>query len=127
MMFNGDDALDRALFALPLEEPPADLRGSILTATAYRPVPPFSLWEVVVIGVISAVTVWLLILIAMGGGGLFLNTVGIIGRTIATASTNISSLAWLGAGAATALWLTLFQSPHTVAVLRERFDAERGR
>ena len=42
MKYDSDDALDRALFALPLEEPPADLRASILTATVYRPAPAFS-------------------------------------------------------------------------------------
>ena len=34
-----DDDLDRALFALPLEEPPADLHGRILAATVLRPAP----------------------------------------------------------------------------------------
>lgn len=51
------DALDRALFALPLEEPPADLRSSILLSTAYRPVSPFSFWEIAVAGALGAVAV----------------------------------------------------------------------
>jgi hypothetical protein len=127
MMYDSDEALDRALFSLPMEEPPSELRGSILTATAYRPAPPFSVWEAVAIGVISAVTVWLLIVVAMGGGSLFLNTIGTIGRTVEIALTNINSLAWLGAGAATALWLSLFTSSQSVALLRQRFDAQRGR
>lgn len=127
MMYDSDEALDRALFALPMEEPPSELRGSILTATAYRPAPPFSVWEAVAIGVISAVTVWLLIVVAMGGGTLFLNTAGAIGQTVATALTNINSLAWLGAGAATALWLSLFTSSQSIALLRQRFDDQRSR
>ncbi len=40
-----DDELDRALFALPLEEPPADLHGRILAATVLRPAPTFRVWE----------------------------------------------------------------------------------
>ena len=64
-MYDSDDALDRALFALPLEEPPAGLRASILLATAYRPAPrllgagsspgsarsaPSRIWLVVLLG-----------------------------------------------------------------------------
>ena len=44
-----DDDLDRALFALPMEEPPADLRGRILAATALRPAPTFRVWELVLL------------------------------------------------------------------------------
>ena len=56
-----DAALERALFALPLEEPPADLRGRILAATVYRPALPFKMWEVWVIGTLMALAVWLMI------------------------------------------------------------------
>ena len=54
MMSYDDDDLDRLLFALPLEEPPADLRASILTATAYRAAPVFKPWEVSIIGGVAA-------------------------------------------------------------------------
>ncbi len=50
-----DEALEQALFALPLEEPPAGLRASILMATAYRPAPAFSVWELAGLGVVGAV------------------------------------------------------------------------
>jgi hypothetical protein len=127
MMYDSDDALDRALFALPLEEPPGELRGSILTATAYRPAPPFSLWEVIAVGAISAVTLWLVILVALGGGTLFVTTLSAIARTMATGLSNVMVLGWLGAGAATALWLTLFTSSQSAVMLRQRFEAGRGR
>jgi hypothetical protein len=127
MMYDSDDALDRALFALPLEEPPGELRGSILTATAYRPAPPFKLWEVIAIGAISAVTLWLVILVALGGGTLFVNTLSAIARTMATGLSNVMVLGWLGAGAATALWLSLFTSSQSAVLLRQRFEAGRGR
>jgi hypothetical protein len=127
VMYDSDDALDRALFALPLEEPPGELRGSILTATAYRPAPPFSLWEVIAVGAISAVTLWLVILVALGGGTLFVTTLSAIARTMATGLSNVMVLGWLGAGAATALWLTLFTSSQSAVMLRQRFEAGRGR
>jgi hypothetical protein len=127
MMYDSDDELERALFALPMEEPPSDLRGAILTATAYRPAPPFKMWEAVTIGAISAVTVWLVILVAMGGGSLAIDTLSTIGTAIVNVVTNTYALAWLGAGAATALWLTLFTSSQSIALLRQRFYAQSGR
>ncbi|HEY3675934.1 MAG TPA: hypothetical protein VGK84_08050 [Candidatus Tumulicola sp.] len=127
MTYDSSDELDRALFALPLEEPPSELRGSILTATAYRPAPPFSAWEAIGLGVISAVTVWLLAVVAMGGAPLFFTTLGTIGRFTADGLSNMYALAWLGAGVATALWLSLFTSSQSISLLRQRFDAQRGR
>jgi len=120
MMYRDDDALDRALFALPLEEPPADLRASILTSTVYRPAPVFSFWEITGIGVMAAVFVLLVVLIAMGGGALFLHTISTIVTTVARPLTNVTTLAWLAAGAATAFWLTFFtgSQPFTLASQR---------
>lgn len=120
MMYRDDDALDRALFALPLEEPPADLRASILTATVYRPAPMFSVLEITLFGAMAAVIVWLVALIAMGGGSLFVNTISAIVSTIARPLSNVTTLAWLGAGAATAFWLTFFtgSQPFTLASQR---------
>ena len=40
-----DDELDRALFALPLEEPPADMHERIMAATVLRAGPAFRTWE----------------------------------------------------------------------------------
>jgi hypothetical protein len=60
------DDLDRALFALPLEAPPAGLRASIMNATVYANVPRTAAslvapWEIWVCGVSLAVVAWLLI------------------------------------------------------------------
>jgi hypothetical protein len=120
MMYRDDDALDRALFALPLEEPPAELRASILTATVYRPAPVFSFWEITGLGVMAAVLVWLVALVAMGGGTLFLHTISAIVSTVARPLTNVTTLAWVGAGSATAFWLTFFtgSQPFTLASQR---------
>ncbi len=54
-----DAALDRALFALELEEPPPGLRAGILAATLYKPAFPLSAWDALAIGVAAAVAVWL--------------------------------------------------------------------
>jgi hypothetical protein len=65
-----DDDLDRALFALPLEEPPADLHRRIMAATVLRPVPTFRQWELwaLVLGVVllAFAAVWTLTLPAAG-------------------------------------------------------------
>jgi hypothetical protein len=96
-MDDSHDALERALFALPLEEPPAGLRASILMATAYRPAPAFSVWELALLGALGAIAIWL-----------FFQTLSTIGSVAARALSNAATLAWLAAGGATALWLSLF-------------------
>ncbi|HEY1654759.1 MAG TPA: hypothetical protein VGF86_06585 [Candidatus Tumulicola sp.] len=126
MMYDSDDALDRALFALPLEEPPSDLRGSILAATAFRPAPPFGVWEVAALGALAAVTLWLGVLIAMGGAGLFLQTVTTMASAIESSLSSVTVLAWLAAGAATALWLTFFTGSQLFAAVAQRFGRRSG-
>ena len=127
MMYDSDDALDRALFALPLEEPPSDLRAAILAGTAFRPAPPFGVWEVAALGALAAVLVWLIASIAMGGGGLFLDSVSEIGSTLAATLSNVTVLAWVAAGAVTAFWLTVFTGSHSIPAIAERFEHRSGR
>ena len=124
MMYRDDDALDRALFALPLEEPPADLRASILTATVYRPapVPAFAPWEIALLGVMAALLVWFVAIIAMGGGSLFSHTVSTIASTASHALTNVTTLAWLAAGIGTAMWLTFFTGSQPFALASQRAE-----
>jgi hypothetical protein len=52
-----DDELERALFALPLEAPPAGLRERILASTVYRVAAPpaFRTWELWLLGIALAV------------------------------------------------------------------------
>jgi hypothetical protein len=126
MMYD-DDALDRALFALPLEEPPADLRASILAVTAYRPAAAFSVWETVGIGTIAAVAVWLVVLVAMGGGTLFVHSLSTIGTAVTHALSNITTLAWLAAGGATAFWLMLFTGSQPFALASQRLGRRNAR
>jgi hypothetical protein len=125
-MDDSHDALERALFALPLEEPPAGLRASILMATAYRPAPAFSVWELALLGALGAIGIWLVVLLALGGS-LFFQTLSTIGSVAARALSNAATLAWLAAGGATALWLSLFtgSQPLLAAPYRSQGRASR--
>jgi hypothetical protein len=126
-MDDSHDALERALFALPLEEAPAGLRASILMATAYRPAPAFSVWELALLGALGACGIWLLVLLALGGGSLFFQTLSTIGSVASRALSNAATLAWLAAGGATALWLSLFtgSQPLLAAPYRSQGRASR--
>src|SRR5215469_195423 len=108
MKYDSDDALDRALFALPLEEPPADLRAAILTATVYRPAPLFKPWEIALLGSVAAIATWLIVIVALSGGQLFVHSLEAIGSTIEETLSNYSTLAWIAAGGGAAIWLSIF-------------------
>jgi predicted aminopeptidase len=110
------DELDRALFALPLEEPPADLRRSILAATVYAPpeTPLLRTWEAVFVGAVLALAAWLVLAAVADAHAVthLADGAAAIVRGISAPAT----LAWLGAGLSTALWLSLvnltpFQPP----------------
>jgi hypothetical protein len=103
-----DDALERALFALPLEEPPGDLRAAILAATVYRTAPPFSALDLGLLGTLAGVAVWLVIFLLSGAGAHWLHLFAAAGVQAARVLSNLSTLAWLALGGATAAWLTLF-------------------
>ncbi|MBV9272100.1 MAG: hypothetical protein JO165_13485 [Candidatus Eremiobacteraeota bacterium] len=104
--YDTDDELERALFALPLEEPPADLRASILAATVYRAPAPFKAWEIWMLGGIVALAVWLVGLIVAGGADRAMETVSMIGGYVAAFFTQPLNLVWLTVGGATALWMS---------------------
>ncbi len=108
MKYDSDDALDRALFALPLEEPPADLRASILTATVYRPAPAFKLWELVTIPPVAAGRVGRVPGVVLGGVKLFGVALQAISTTSLRSLPSTSTLAWVALGGGTAIWLSLF-------------------
>jgi len=103
-----DDELERALFALSLEEPPADLRHRILVATVYRPRLTFKAWEVALIGTVAALMVWLSILVMTGVP----NAAGRVGlafsNLLATFGTNIpnSTWLWLALGISSTIWIS---------------------
>jgi hypothetical protein len=102
-----DDELDRALFALPLEEPPADLHARIMSATVLRATPAFKTWELVVLG---------LMVLAVGGltAFLFVTTPDAGERLADWTVTGLRSLglfhratyAWLAIGISSVWWIS---------------------
>lgn len=124
---NMDDALDQAILALPLEEPPAGLRASILMATAYRPAPAFSVVELALLGALGAIALWLIAVLISGGGALFVHTLAAIGSVSARVLSDAATLAWLAAGGATALWLSLFTGFQPAAVAAQRSGPRSSR
>jgi hypothetical protein len=95
-----DDSLDRAIAALPLEEPPADLRASILAATVYRPAPPFTAAELVAGAAFVGVMLWLVL--GMNAG---------VSAALVQIFTHMTFLLWIGVGVAVTLSGELISLP----------------
>ncbi|MDH2910466.1 MAG: hypothetical protein HKL92_05705 [Candidatus Eremiobacteraeota bacterium] len=96
-----DDELDRLLAALPLEEPPADLRASILAATVQHvPAEPVDPWEASAWGVLLALALWFVTHGSAFGGGVALLERG------AFALAQPATLLWLTVGLAVAFALS---------------------
>lgn len=121
------DDLERAILELPLAEPPAGMRASILMATAYRPAPAFSFAELAVIGALGAVALWLVVLLVLGGGTLFVHTLATIGSFLSRAFSSPATLAWLAAGGATAFWLSLFTGYQPLTLVPHRSERRASR
>lgn len=105
--YDNDDELERALFTLDLEEPPADLRSSILAATIYHvpisaAVPP---WETWLYGGLCAALVWLLVAVATGTGAHVLDTAGWYAEQALSFFSQPATLFWVAVGGA-AVWLS---------------------
>jgi hypothetical protein len=106
-----DDDLDRALFALPLEEPPPGLHARIMAATVYRPEPFLRGWEIWVVGTLVALAAWLSWLVGTTPHAAEqLTSVA----TEAFENTGLASsytLLWLAVGASAAWWISLLTFP----------------
>ncbi|MDQ2681576.1 MAG: hypothetical protein M3Y21_11260 [Candidatus Eremiobacteraeota bacterium] len=107
MNYDSDDALDRALFALELEEPPADLRTAILASTVYRQPLDVKPWEIWSIGILAALAVWLVSVLVSGGGENFLRTVSTLSNVAWHLISAPNTLVWIAVGGGAALWLSL--------------------
>ncbi|GAC1417375.1 MAG: hypothetical protein NVSMB5_08090 [Candidatus Velthaea sp.] len=94
-----DDELERALFALPLEVPPADLRARILGVTVYRPRLTIRAWEIYVVGTLAALAVWMAFFV--------LTSVPDPGERIAAALASAMHTIGLAASSTTMLWVAL--------------------
>jgi len=121
------DELERAIMELPLEEPPEGLRASILLATAHRPAPAFSFYELAGIGTLGAIALWLIVVLVSGGGALFVHTLAAIGSVVLRSFSNVAFVSWLATGAAAALWLTLLTGTQPLAALSHRSDRQGRR
>lgn len=104
MKYYSDVDLDRALFALPLEEAPPNLRASILGATVYRPAPPFALWEAWMFGTLTAVVGWLCVSVATGGADRFVGAMESLGLIVSQYLAQPSTAMWLAIGIGVAFW-----------------------
>lgn len=107
MNYEQHDDLDRLLFALPLEEAPADLRASILASTIYRPPFPIKAWEASLLGVLVAVSVWLGVMIARGGADAFMQTLGVFGTALSNVFLTENTWLWLALGGGIAFILMI--------------------
>lgn len=100
-----DDDLERALFSLDLEEPPADLRSSILAGTIYH-VPVSATirpWEIWLYGGLCAALAWLVIAVLRGGSTPVLDTLGSYGSQALAFFSQPSTLFWIAVGGAAVL------------------------
>lgn len=105
--YESDDELDRALFALPLEEPPQDLRASILAATIYRQ-PATAIvkpWEAWALGALCAVLTWLLLLVTRGHSPVIGSIATYVDEAVLLFSQP-QTLFWIAVGGGAALWLS---------------------
>jgi len=108
-----DDAIERALAALPLEETPADLRPRILAATIRRPAPALSSWELSILGVTLALATWLVLAVwgsPLTGGAAVSREIGtFVDRIVAElgAALTPTTCLWLAIGVSAAIWLSL--------------------
>jgi hypothetical protein len=106
------DDLDRALMALPLAEPPRDLRAKILARTIARPVAVFSTVEIWLIVTVGALVLWLGGLVALDANVLAPRTAGLWNVLSARLDTLLTPtvLMWAAVGGAIALWIVFFQA-----------------
>jgi hypothetical protein len=115
-----DDALDRAIAALPLAEPPAGFHARVMAATVYRPEPAVGGWEVWLIGTLVAVAAWLSWLVATTPRATEQIGNAMIYAVQTTAGlTSTYSVLWLAVGASAAWWISQLSVPTT----RNRIEA----
>ena len=119
------DEIDRALFAMPLQEPPPGMREAILRATVGATVNmplvrtlPLGTWEIAGVGVALALAVWF-VLALIGNptlaAGLTSNAIE-AGRALVEPMT----LLWFAAGGAVVAWITVGSAIAESRLLRGR-------
>ncbi|MBV8298147.1 MAG: hypothetical protein JO083_01110 [Candidatus Eremiobacteraeota bacterium] len=106
-----DDALDLALAALPLEEPPADFHARVMAATVYRPEPAARPWEVWLLGTFVALAAWVAWIVAATphAGERIVATLSDAVQTAGLSSDYV--VLWLAIGVSAAWWLSTITVP----------------
>ncbi|HEY0393661.1 MAG TPA: hypothetical protein VGD01_04120 [Candidatus Elarobacter sp.] len=110
-MSNHDDDLDRALAALPLEEPPAGLHARIMAATVYRPAPAFTGWEVWLVGTLVAVAAWLCWLLVSAPNATERITTTVVSAFETSGLASQYTVLWLAVGVSAAWWISQLTVP----------------
>ncbi|HZT13889.1 MAG TPA: hypothetical protein VFA29_13885 [Candidatus Baltobacteraceae bacterium] len=116
--YGNDDDLERALFALDLEEPPADLRRDILAATIYRPQVAVPAWELWLMGAVCALLTWVAVL---AGHNADSQTISILTHRAAdglAALAKPQTLLWAAAGGGLVLWISQLNLTPVAGALR---------
>lgn len=104
--YDSDDELERSLFALELEEPPAGLRESILAGTVYRQPVTMNPWEMWSLAGLCALLVWVAVLLVHGTAQpAFSVGESYIGEALATLAKP-QMLLWIAVGAGMVLWIS---------------------
>lgn len=117
MKHYSDADLDRALFNLPLEEAPANLRASILDRTIYRQTLQVKPWEGWIMGGCVAMIAWFLVLILRGGPAPVVSALDVVGGAILAVVSQPATLLWIALGGAAAMWISQL-SPAVVPARR---------
>ncbi|HTD32054.1 MAG TPA: hypothetical protein VK665_00235 [Candidatus Elarobacter sp.] len=113
MSYHDDDDLDRALAALPLEEPPAGLHARIMTATVHRPAPLVRGWEIWLVGTLLALAAWLTWTLVAAPHAVDRALVLFTGVLESAADGSGTTLVWLAIGVSSAWWLSQLSIPRT--------------
>ncbi len=116
--YETDEELERALFGLELEEPPADLRSSILAATIYRTPMPVKPWEVWVLGAFCALLAWVAVLSTHGGSLPAFATLKIYLAAALATFARPDFLFWTALGGGLVLWISQLNLTPVAGALR---------
>ncbi len=108
-----DDELERALCALALEEPPADLHDRILATTIARPRLTFRAWEIWLIGTLAAFLFWLTFLVGTSASnfGAAISAALTSGVDLFAETLSLNTLMWLALGVSFAVWISQLSLP----------------
>lgn len=110
---NEFDDLDRALFALPLEDPPPGLHQGIMAATLCRPGVPFKAWETWLVGTLCALVVWFAIFFhsALPADRIASLVHRAVSEVSEFALADSATFIWLAVGVSVVLWVANMDIP----------------